>query len=161
MSLMFVCSDEEERQKFITEALITRINTREASTLVFSTITASASLIFLAAIFQGTISPEWREPMKWSGFLFSLLGPIYREITIHTSDRIDYQVLRTRLGEPLPSPHWFWIICRGSILRFFLCLPIIGWLVIPENSACFSILLVLALITSAVLSVVELLSRDP
>jgi hypothetical protein len=79
MRFMFVYRDEEERQNLITEALITRINTREASTLVFSTVAASASLIFLAAIFQGNISPEWKEPMKWTGFLFSLLGPIYRE----------------------------------------------------------------------------------
>lgn len=154
---------DRERQRLVTEALIARINTREASTLVFSTVAASASLLFLVPIYQnGTISSEWIELMKWLGFLFSFLGLVYREITIHTSDHIDYQVLRARLGVPLPRPQWLWIIVRGSIIRFFLILPIAAWgILLFANPACSSITLASAFILSVLFSVCELLSRDP
>ena len=135
-----------------------RVLARENSTLVFATVAASASLLFLALVLQEPISSQKPEWVKYVGLMFSILGPLYREFTIFGIDRIDYRNNR--------RPYSFWVIFpRMVTIRFFLFLPIAAWLVLFFGSTCFwTIVLFWAIIlftfiVSILLSVMEWLSR--
>lgn len=155
---MFIERDNRENGRLVTEALITRINTREASTLVFATVAMSASMVIFALVVQSNM-PENLQWVKWIGLLFSVLGLIYREVTVLTSDRIDYEELDRRLIAPLPRPHWFWIIFRGATILFFLFIPIVAWWMLLTDTTCFLSTLTFVLITSVLLASSEFLLR--
>lgn len=153
--------DDQNNQSLVTEALISRINTRETSTLAFVAVTGSASLVFFALVLQPGFpnGPQW-EWVKWIGLLFSLLGLAYREATVFTSDRIDYQKLKDRLNEPLPEPPGFWIVFRAAIILFFLFLPITAWWVLLNDNKCSSTILASASVISVLLAALEFSLRQ-
>lgn len=68
----------DENQKLRIQRLISEISSRESSTLVVSTVTASASLTILAFVTQFSIA-EWFDLAFWTGFLFSAIGFAYRD----------------------------------------------------------------------------------
>jgi len=68
--------DSNKDQKLQIERLISEITSRESSTLVFSTVTASASLAFLVFVVQSPMT-EWFDLAFWTGFLFSIIGFVY------------------------------------------------------------------------------------
>lgn len=140
---------EEKRRR--TEA---RLNTRENSTLVFATVAESASLLILTFALQGPdLSPIWH----WIGFIFSLLGSGYREVTILTIDFLDHKEIKDEY------PLWA-ILPRMLLLRFFLYLPIAAWIILLAgltSSWLGTLLIALSAVTlsAMALSVVELLQR--
>jgi hypothetical protein len=71
------------------EALTARLYTRESSTLTITTFTAVAALTFLAIVAQLN---DIR--LYVLGILFVGFGVLYRELTVHTVDRADLQVIR-------------------------------------------------------------------
>ncbi len=134
-----------------------RINARENSTLVFATVAASASLVVLAVVLQYPdlkilkIYP-W---VKHIGLMFSVLGPLYREVTIFTIDYLDYRKLPRR-NYPLKAT-----LPRMIILRFFLFLPSVAWVIIyTGNPACFWTTIFLAFAIACAVSFLELLVRE-
>lgn len=131
-----------------------RLHARENSTLVFATVAASASLLFLIFVldnFEPTQITDW---VRWVGFLFSILGPLYREVTIFTIDGIDYRKIRERDTYPIWAT-----LPRMVIVRVFLYLPIAAWWIFFENPANFW--MTVTFIAAFLFSVLELLSRDP
>jgi len=147
-----------------TEALIARVNTREASTLVISTVAASISLAMLAIVFDKTPLPAW---VLCVGIMFSLLGITYREATIFLSDSIDYSELRKRLPNGLPVQSQKSAIPRATIFRLFLWLPIIAWITLwasAWNSPCtqltFWLLFIIFFLISILVSFIETQMRS-
>lgn len=151
----------EERMR--NEKLIAEINTRENSTLVFSTVTASASLAILAgALTIGESGlPLW---LGYVGLVFSALGFSYREITIFCSEIPSYRRLpaylrtenysrRDRIGQ----------FARMTIVRVFLLLPVWSWLVwlFPTPWLILILFVGLFVIAPFELSICELAERDP
>jgi hypothetical protein len=109
-----------------------RINARENSTLVFTTVVASASLLVLAIVLQ---TPPYRRipfSIRCIGFLFSLLAPLYREVTIFFYDPIDYGDLTNPPRYPICAR-----LTRMIIVRYFLLLPILAWLTFDRPLPCF------------------------
>jgi len=137
-----------------------RLYSRENSTLVFATVAASASLLILTfALQKSDRLPIW----DWIGFIFSLLGPAYREVTILTIDFFDYKKIPEKDKYPFRTT-----LPRMLIIRFFLYLPIAAWILLfarPESSpeSSWLIMLLIALfgvaLSAGVLSGVELLQR--
>jgi hypothetical protein len=110
------------------EALIlSKINTRESSTLTFSTVAASASLVVMG-LAVGRNSPWW---LPWIGVFFALLGFLYREITLQSTDRTDYKLL-PKLYRSVRERKGFAFL-RRSIVRLFLLLPIVAWVALEWN----------------------------
>ncbi len=115
-----------------------RLNTREASTLTFATVATSASLVVFGIVIQGSSMGTYPW-LPWLGSLFVLVGFVYRELTIHTVDKRDYEKLprESRQGRNVSS------FMRGLLVRFLLLLPIAawfqapnpGWLSLPASSA--------------------------
>jgi len=134
-----------------------RVNARENSTLVFSTVVASASLVVLAVVLQDfNLNILKTQPwIKDVGLMFSLLGPLYREITIFTIDYLDYK--------KMPKQNYpFWVtLPRMVIVRFFLFLPTVAWFIIyTGNPSYFWTITKLAFAISCVFSFLELLVRE-
>jgi len=100
-----------------------QINVRENSTLVFAAVAASASLVVLAIVLQTLPYQEIPLSIRCIGFLFSLLGPLYREVTIFTIDMIDYGEIK----DQKEYPNWA-TLPRMIIVRYSLLLPIVAWL---------------------------------
>lgn len=101
-----------------------KLQSRENSTLMFASIAASASLLVFALLWEKNDSlqvPYW---VSVFGFIFSILGPLYREITIFTIDNADYRRLRN-------WKYTFWeTFPRMVIVRVLLYLPIAAWLIL-------------------------------
>jgi hypothetical protein len=118
-----------------------RISVRENSTLVFTTVVSSASLLILAIVLQ--TPPYQRIPfsIRCIGFLFSLLAPLFREVTIFTYDLIDYGQLANHQN-PYPK---YATLTRMVILRYFLFLPIVAWLTFDRRPLWFLLLNLVAL----------------
>ncbi len=153
---------DEERLKI--EKLISEISTRESSTLVFSTVAASVSLALLVGILNAdnyTVKP-W---FWWVGFLFSALGFVYRELTIHVSEIPSYKKLPCYLRKDEASR----IIKLGRfirmmIVRAFLLLPVGAWFLIRSENAwiCWLVITVfLIIVFSFGFSMAEEFRRDP
>ena len=100
--------------------ILSRINTRESSTLTFATVGASASLVVLGLTIENSY-PWW---IPYVGIAFALLGFVYREITIWSIDRTDYNQLSFlgRTSKKRPAA-----LLRGAIVHVFLLLPIVAW----------------------------------
>lgn len=107
--------------------ILSKINTRESSTLTFSTVAASASLVVMG-LTVGRNSPWW---LPWVGVFFALLGFLYREITLQSTDRTDYKLL-PKLYRSVREWKGFAFL-RRSIVRLFLLLPIMAWMALEWN----------------------------
>lgn len=123
-------SDEgaDENEQMRVQRLISELSSRENSTLVVSTIAASASLAVLAFSI-----PIINEPMfNWAflmGVIFSFVGLLYREVTVLLVDSSDYQILNSRVQPLTPSntARQVAVFTRMFILRFLLWIPIASW----------------------------------
>ena len=104
-----------ENKYRLAEMIQARINTREASTLTIAAVAASASLVLLAlaASPESSYAHTHHAWLRFAGFLFALLGILYRETTILTVDAADH----ARLNEILPNLR---ADPRGSCLRGFM-----------------------------------------
>jgi len=92
---------------------------------MFATMAASASLLIFALLWQKNGSSQIPDWVNIIGFVFAILGPLYREVTIFTIDRTDYHKLQQNWD------YTFWeIVPRMIIVRFFLYLPITAWLIL-------------------------------
>jgi len=129
-----------------------RLYSRENSTLVFATVAASASLLILTFVLQNFVPPlfSWIANI---GFVFSILGPLYREVTIFTIDLSDYR----RIGKT--EYRWWEVIPRMIIVRFFLFLPIAAWSIFFTSSMCLLTTVTFTFVVALLLSVVEWVSR--
>lgn len=69
--------------------ILSKINTRESSTVAFATLAVSSSLVVLALLMQNQISKQYSW-VEWIGLAFALIGVIYREISIFLIDRPEF-----------------------------------------------------------------------
>jgi hypothetical protein len=142
---------------------LSRINTRESSTLTFATVASSSSLVVLALTMErnlGALYP-W---LAWFGSLFGVLGFIYRELTLLSVDWVEHRKLspslRRRIEEER-SGAWMQIatFARRSVVRFFLLLPSGAWIAFVANleaNLCLELLLLVFLLFSMLLSLYHL-----
>jgi hypothetical protein len=99
--------DDEARY----EALTARLYARDSATLTITTFASVAALTFLAVVAQ---LKDVR--LYVLGILFVAFGVFYRELTVHTADRADLQVIR-RIER---SRGWFTKPTgREKLCRFF------------------------------------------
>jgi hypothetical protein len=112
--------DDKEKEKLRIERLMEEINTRESSTLVFSTVASTLSLAILTML----INQPFDEKMSWGSFalLFAFLGFLYREFTIHSSEISNYRKLHKKLSLEAADVS-FPAFLRMVIVRLFLLLP--------------------------------------
>ncbi len=142
-----------------------RLASRESSTLSFASLGASSSLVVLALTVERglDISYPW---LKIVGILFASLGIVYREVTFLSLDiyepRLASETLRTALrlvrNSDLQQMATF---IRRFAIRYFLNLPILGWLafIFPSVANNFCLSLVVAAIPSIILSRPNLVPR--
>jgi hypothetical protein len=147
--------DEDERERLRIENLITKINSGENSTLVLSTVASSVSIAIQSILFDRSMSV--RLNLGFFGFLFALLGFLYRELTIHFSEMRSYRKLRGKLAlasEDVSVPLFF----RMLIVRWFLLLPTVVYFYLielfPET-----ICILIALMLSLMFAICELIRR--
>lgn len=105
-------------------AIRNRINTREASTLTFSTVAASASLVTLSLSLSNTPCVLFWNGLFWAGLIFAILGIAYREITIFSEDMRDFEDI---LEDEEPHPFRWSQVARAFIVRLFLAIPLFAW----------------------------------
>lgn len=140
-----------------------RINTRESSTLTFATVAASSSLVVLTLALQSNVvtSYPWLESV---GIMFSILGFAYREATIWSLDRTEYELLKAGKLKPLFEREKkgglrFASILRRSIVRLFLLLPFAAWLAATWNLGasylCFGLLITIIALISIIPSIID------
>lgn len=146
------CESVENQRNF--EYLNSRIHTRESSTLVFSTVTVSASLVLLGILIGlenpfvilppiysillnvpdslGTMyliyenflnSNNW---LFWVGVIPIIIGIFYREITIHYTDKKDYDALDDFDVSRYYSRTYSGIV-RGGIVQVFFFMALDAW----------------------------------
>jgi hypothetical protein len=113
------------------QVLLSEISVRENSTLVISTVGASASLATLALLTQsGNIN---RMDLAWMALLFSIVSFLYREITIWSVERQDYIELKKHLTSrrgKLGSKQKGFIFVRMCFVRFLLLIPLATWFLV-------------------------------
>lgn len=110
------------------QVLLAEISARENSTLVISTVAASASLAILAIVVQSgdVSSPD----LAGIALLFSIIGFLYREVTILSVEREDYIALnkhRESLKRSLSHTQKGFILARMYCVRFLLLMPVAAW----------------------------------
>jgi hypothetical protein len=113
------------------QVLLAEISTRENSTLVISTVGASASLAILALVTQSENIN--RMDLAWMALLFSIVSFLYREVTIWSVERQDYAELNRHLtsrGGKLRRRQRSFIVARMCLVRFLLLIPIATWLLV-------------------------------
>jgi len=133
-----------------------RLNSREASTLTFSTVASSASLLLFGLAAQPNFPIASYPLLFLVGILFPVLGFLYRELTIHTVDKNDYD----RLPSQFRTNRTIWSSLRGYIVRFFLLSPIFAWAQLPTANGvdwnyvlpymALGVILVIALLSQAI-----------
>lgn len=123
-----------DREQIQVQRLISELSSRENSTLVVSTITASVSLAILVVAIPSANAP-WFNSAFLMGIIFSFMGFIYRELTILLVDSKDYKSLNLH-APPLSSSDksrkgatFF----RMFTIRFLLLMPIAAWLVVRPS----------------------------
>ena len=121
-------SGKSDDQSQSINLLLAEISARENSTLVISTVAASASLAILAiAAHEGYTS---RPELTWIALLFSIVGFLYRDMTILSVERLDYITLRKHLGlleRRLNYTQKFFILARMYFVRLLLVIPMATW----------------------------------
>lgn len=117
---------ENKSQKV--QVLVAEISARENSTLVISTVAASASLAIMSVVVQnGNVS---RPELGGIALLFSIVGFLYREVTILSVERQDYIELDKHLGFlKRRSNHTqkMFILARMYSVRVLLLIPMVAW----------------------------------
>jgi hypothetical protein len=120
-----------EKKDLDTQVLLAQISARENSTLVISTVAASASLAILAFVVQnGNVT---RLDLAWIALLFSIAGFLYREVTIWSVEREDYAILNDEVPSyrrNLNRRQKAFVFARMCLVRFLLLLPLTTWLLI-------------------------------
>ena len=147
-----------EREQQLREDL----RSRENSTLVIATVAASVSLALFGLFLQKDAQEKnWIAAV---GIIFSLVGPLYRALTIYTIDRLQHDQLKRIMPENRRDenhPPWWAVVPRMFIVRILFYLPIFAWLVIiPLEWWPWILLLFLLPILALVFSIIEWLSRD-
>jgi hypothetical protein len=123
-----VDDDNSERQEgkgsVNYDAIRNQVNTREASTLTFSTVAASASLVILSFAVSGIQCLPILNRFLLVGVVFALLGIIYREVTVFGEDFRDFKTLM-----PVDPPHRprRSQVVRAFSIRLFLVIPLLAW----------------------------------
>lgn len=103
------------------------LQTREQSTLVIVTILASASLLLITITSDGMFSINPKD-VAILGIIFALIGFVYRQITVWTTDRKEHnrspdrRERRDKIHE-----YYTYALFREFVLLFFLFIPIIFW----------------------------------
>lgn len=140
------------------EVINARVHTREASTLTFTTVAVSASLLLLgilmgmenpfyittllslqfipagSLLFWGRIYELWifqnlNNLIFWIGLLVIFTGIIYREFTGCAIDDKDYANLEALGFEREKYRYRKQSIVRNSIVRFFFGITFVAWLI--------------------------------
>lgn len=147
--------NENEKEKLRIEKLVADITTRESSTLVISTVASSFSLTILATLIAQPINVK----ITWGSIalLFTLLGFLYRELTIHTSEIRDYHKLRKKLTLEQANMS-FPTYLRMVIVRSFLLLPMMVFFLLLDWPLVISGAVIL--ISSLAFSMGELIRRN-
>lgn len=160
-----VNANSKRKQEADNDSLIlSRINTREASTLGFVSVAASASLVVLAlAVGPNFDTYPYAWLIKWIGLASGILGFAYREITIWTIDRAEHDMLSSGLGRRIDSERadkrgLLGAFFRRLIVRSFLFLPILAWIAVIWKLAniYLEILVIIFLLAFANLSLAHL-----
>lgn len=120
MSLMCEESDDS--------LVLSRLSTRESSTLTFASVASSASLVVLTLTIE---RGAYHCLLELFGMAFAILGIMYREATFF-SDQKEYCMLTSRFRERLERAHQSKFqkgitLLRRFIVRLFLYLPIVAW----------------------------------
>jgi len=120
----------------IFDLLVSRTLTRETSTLMIITVTASASLILIPLFCQ--INQEFNWAFGIIGVLFPIFGLLYREVTYRTIQHDDYNEIRNIVNDPKKNE----IIenkngkGRRKVLFYLISLfPVFIWIVILVSRA--------------------------
>ncbi len=147
-------SNSDYRDSFF----VSRIATRESSTLTFATVGASSSLVVLALVIDRT--PQSVYPwLSLIGMLFSILGIIYREATFWSIDKAEYEEISDELHNLIEKQREsirgrVFALIRRVAVRFFLWVPFIAWLTwfLKLVSICAYLLLAVFLLVSVMFS---------
>jgi hypothetical protein len=128
-----------EKEKLRLQQLTSDLSTRENSTLVFSTVAASASLAILIVTLEA-IKPSWFGLAFGVGFLFSTLGFVYREATIFGVNAKNYEELRSlrKISGEIERRNdkrrtRILVFSRMIIIRLFLLIPTGSWILVVLN----------------------------
>jgi hypothetical protein len=113
------------------QQLTSELSSRENSTLVFSTVAASASLAILVLTLE-SMNKEWFSLAFWMGFLFSLAGFLYREATIFGIDTENYNELKDLLSSSYDTSRRVRRLnfLRMVTIRLFLLIPAGNWILV-------------------------------
>lgn len=138
------------------------LRSRENSTLVIATVAASVSLALFGLFLQKDIQEkDW---IIAAGIIFSLVGPLYRALTIFTIDRLQHnelnEIMRRNRRDPIRYP-WWAVIPRMFIFRILLYLPIFAWsVIVPLEWWPWIFLLIFLPILALIFSIIEWRSRE-
>jgi len=134
--------DKEQLRRELSPAQVLRVqllnselSSRENSTLVFSTVAASASLAVLVLALAST-NLEWFSLEFCMGFLFSLAGFLYREATIFGIDNENYTELRSLLSLACEKSGKVRRLdfLRMVAIRLFLLVPVGNWILVVTHT---------------------------
>jgi len=147
--------DKERADQLEYETLRERLNTRENSTLTFSTVTASASFILLSFFVNSNQSSE--DSFFFLGIIFTFLGIIYRESTIFTIDRVESKRLRQLeselIGRKIPRPSFISLTFRRFLVPFYLWMALSAWLIVKLSLPFLPLILLGGVLPSLVLAI--------
>ena len=113
------------------QRLLSTLSSRENSTLVVSTVAASVSITILAIRLESP-SNEWFLLSFLIGFLFSFLGFLYRELTIHGIDEAEYKILNSisASSRAVDKKYSLFHFLRAVIIRILFLIPTVTWIYI-------------------------------
>lgn len=105
------------------------LHSREGSTTLIATVASSASVVLLASFnFEG-----FSQIILLVGFIFPVIGEVYRELTITSIDAVDYAELRTMLphllrdSDEIAKRFKMYAGFRRGSIRLLLLLPSLVW----------------------------------
>jgi uncharacterized membrane protein len=127
-----------KRQNEHDSLILSRMNTRESSTLTFATVAASASLVVLALTIERHLEMPFYLWLQLIGLVFAILGFAYREITDRSFDVAERSLLSLELWSLLMSRRDTTLQrlathTRRFMVRILLLLPIVAWLIVIAN----------------------------
>lgn len=133
------------------------LQTREASTLVITTVTSSASLLLLPIVYQCSCSTAY-QPIAWIGMLFSGLGLAYRQFTVWSIDRKQHNrdalgKLESWLARQRRDEYYLYGEVREFILLWFLIIPFMLWLWVLRDNGIFKETIFYPILDAAILGI--------
>jgi len=123
---------DEKIQDRLFDYVLSRVRTRESSTLVIATVATSVSLVLFAVPLTNTQALD-PTVFRFMGIIFPLLGFAYREATILTIDQADFDDIHRMLNDThlrlkaQSSTIKAFGQVRGIIFRTFLLIPVVAW----------------------------------